>query len=88
MSTFDTKNWWISFNKSGKIGPVRDRSDFNEALSKLNRLHQESGEAQLRPSPYWKIPAMASIEFLIQYILVAMERFLVELMTIIKKVRN
>ena len=48
------KNWWISLNKSGKIGPVRDRSDFDEALSKLNRLHQKSGEAQLRPIPYWK----------------------------------
>ena len=31
---------------------------------------------------------MASIEFFIQYILVAMERILVELMTINKKVRN
>ena len=27
------KNWWISLNISGKIGPVRDRSDFNDALS-------------------------------------------------------
>ena len=38
------QNWWISFNKAGKIGPMRDRSDFNEALTKLHRLHQESGE--------------------------------------------
>ena len=48
------KNWWISLNKSGKIGPVRDRSDFNDALTTLNRLHQESGEQQLRPVPFWK----------------------------------
>ena len=48
------KNWWISLNKSGKIGLVRDRSDFNEALTKLHRLHQESGERQLRPVPFWK----------------------------------
>ena len=27
------KNWWISLNKPGKIGPVRDRSDFNDALT-------------------------------------------------------
>ena len=40
------KNWWISLNKSGKIGPVKDRSDFNDALTTLNRLHQESGEQQ------------------------------------------
>ena len=49
-----TKNWWISFNKSGKIGPMRDRSDFNEALTTLNRLHQESGEERLAPIPYWQ----------------------------------
>ena len=48
------KNWWITFNKSGKIGPVRDRSDYNDALTTLNRLHQESGEQQLRPVPFWK----------------------------------
>ena len=46
------KKWWISINL--------ERSDFNRALTALNRLHQESG----------------------------MERFLVELMTINKKVRN
>ena len=48
------KNWWISFNKSGKTGPVRDRSDFNDALTTLSRLYQESGERQLRPVPFWK----------------------------------
>ena len=48
------KNWWISLNKSGKIGPVRNRSDFNDALSTLHRLHEESGEEQLRPIPFWK----------------------------------
>ena len=46
--------WWISLNKSGKIGPVRDRSDFNDALTTLSRLHQESGERQLMPVPFWK----------------------------------
>ena len=48
------KNWWISLNNSGKTGPVRDRSDFNDALTTLNRLHHESGEQQLRPVPFWK----------------------------------
>ena len=48
------KNWWVSLNKSGKIGPMRDRSDFNEALTKLHRLHQESGEEQLAPIPHWQ----------------------------------
>ena len=27
------QNWWISLNKSGNTGPLRNRSDFNEALS-------------------------------------------------------
>ena len=48
------QNWWISVNKSGNTGPLRNRSDFNEALSTLNRLHQESGERQLWPMPFWK----------------------------------
>ena len=45
------ENWWISFH--GKIGPMRNRSDFNEALTKLHRLHQESGEEQFAPIPFW-----------------------------------
>ena len=48
------KNWWISLNNSGRSGPVRNRSDFNDALTTLNRLHQESGEQQLRPIPFKK----------------------------------
>ena len=48
------KNWWISLKNSGKTGPVRDRSDCNDALTTLNRPHQESGEQQLRPVPFWK----------------------------------
>ena len=48
------KNWWISLNNSGKTGPVRDRSDFNDALTTSNRLHQESGEQQPRPVSFWK----------------------------------
>ena len=49
------QNWWISLNKSGNTGgPLRKRSDFNQALSTINRLHRESGGRQLRPMPYWK----------------------------------
>ena len=47
ISPIIRKNWWISLNNSGKTGPVRDRSDFNDALTTLNRLHHESGEQQL-----------------------------------------
>ena len=48
------QNWWISLNKSEDTGPLRKRSDFNQALSTLNRLRRESGGQQLRPTPYWK----------------------------------
>ena len=47
------QNWWISLKKFGDQGPLRKRSDFNEALSAVNRLHQEAGGQQLRPMPYW-----------------------------------
>ena len=58
---------------------MRDRSDFNDALTQLNRLHQESGE---EANSILEKPAMAPIiEFFFQHNLVAMERFLVELMT-------
>ena len=48
------RKWWISLKESGDTGPLRKRSDFNEALSALNRLHQASGERPLRPLPCWK----------------------------------
>ena len=48
------KSWWISLNKSEKFGPVRDRSEFNDALTTLNPPHQEFGKQQLRPVPFWK----------------------------------
>ena len=49
------QNLWISLNKSGNTTePMRKRSDFNQALSTLNRLHREAGGRQLRPTPYWK----------------------------------
>ena len=47
--------WWISLNKSGNdTQPLRKRSDCKQALSTLNRLHQEAGGEQLKPMPCWK----------------------------------
>ena len=54
QNIFDTNRIGGSLKKSGNTGPLRNRSDFNEALSTSNRLHQESGERQLRPMPFWK----------------------------------
>ena len=48
------QNWWISLNKTGNTGPLRKRSDFNQVLSTLDRLHHESRNRKLRPMPYWK----------------------------------
>ena len=43
-------NWWISLNKSGSDTlPLIKRSDFKQALSTLERLHQEAGGDQLEP---------------------------------------
>ena len=81
------KNWWISFSNSAKTGPLRDCSDFNDVLTTLNRLHQESGEQLLRPVPLWKYhkwhPSSSSSSSL-----VAMELFLVELIKIQRKVQK
>ena len=48
------RNWWISLNTSGRNDPMKLRSDFNEALTKLHRLHCESGEERLAPIPSWQ----------------------------------
>ena len=73
------KNWWISLNTSGKNKPMKLRSDFNESLTKLHRLHRESGEERLAPIPSMATPEMTSVVFFIHHILVAVELFLVEL---------
>ena len=74
-STFEIRRiGWISLKNSGKTGPVRGRSDFNDALSTLNRAGQE----QLRQVPFREISKLAPIiKFFLQ--LVAMERLMVEL---------
>ena len=49
------QDWRITLNKSGNnTQPLRKRSDFNQALSTLNRLHQEAGGQQLGPMLCWK----------------------------------
>ena len=48
------KNWWISLNTSGRNAPMKLRSDFSEALTKMHRLHRESGDERLAPIPFWQ----------------------------------
>ena len=35
--------WYLTFNKAGKNGLMKLRSDFRAAVSMKNRLHRESG---------------------------------------------
>ena len=46
------KNWSFSLNKSGKNAPMRLRSDFRTAVTRMNRLHRESGEERPEPIPF------------------------------------
>ena len=48
------KTWSISLNTSGRNAPMKLRSDFSEALTKLHRLHRESGEERPAPIPFWQ----------------------------------
>ena len=41
--------WYLTFNKSGKNGPMRLRPDFRAAVSLKNRLHRESGVQVAEP---------------------------------------
>ena len=47
------KNWWISLNTSGRNAPMKLRSDFSEAFTKLHRCHRESGEKRFAPILFW-----------------------------------
>ena len=43
--------WSISLNTSARNAPMKLRSDFSEALTKMHRLHRGSGEERLAPIP-------------------------------------
>ena len=46
------KIWSICLNTSGRNAPMKPRSDFSEALTKMHGLHRESGEERLVPIPF------------------------------------
>ena len=91
---FDSSNdgrWVFSVQENGgslsvslEIGSMRDRSDFNEFTPSSPRVWRRA----TRADSFLVISAMASIIFFIQHILVAVERFLVELITTNNKDRN
>ena len=81
------RNWWISLNNSRTSGPLKNRSDFNEALSTLHHLTPRIWRTTTQASAILEVSILAPIiEFFLQ--LVAMERFLVELILIQIKVHT
>ena len=64
------KNWYITLNKSGRNAPMKLRSDFQEALTKMHCLHRESGRATCTDSCL-PVSEMAFVVFFIQHIMVA-----------------
>ena len=44
----------LSLNTSGANAPMKLRSDFSEASTKMHRLHCESGEERLALIPFWQ----------------------------------
>ena len=52
---YNKNRWWFHLNKScSDTLPLRKCSDFKQALSTFERLHQEAGGEQLAPILYWK----------------------------------
>ena len=52
---YHKNKWWLDSNKQGSNTiPLRNRSDFKQALSTLERLQQEVGEEPFVPTHSWK----------------------------------
>ena len=48
---YSKNKWWLHSNKQGSnTMPLRNRSDFKQALSTLQRLQQEAGEEPHMPT--------------------------------------
>ena len=69
--------WWLNLNKSGSDTlPLRKRFDFKQALSTLQRSHQEAGEEPFVPTYSHKHKQWQSASKFVLY-MVEMARFLV-----------
>ena len=75
--SFYKSNWWLHSNKQGSnTMPLRNRSDFKQELSTLERLQQEAGEKPYVPTYSYKHKTMAvGTEFI--FYMVELARFLV-----------
>ena len=81
MSAFDTKRI------GGSLTISLEKSD-QRSVDQITPSSPRVWRRTTRANSFLAMPAMAPIDFFIQHILVAMERFLEELMTINKKVRG
>ena len=80
-------NWWISLNNFGRSGPLKNRSDFKDALTKIKPSAPRIWRTTTQASTILEVSVLALIiEFFFQ--LVAMERFLVELIINQRKSTN
>ena len=79
------KNWWISLNKSGKNRTDERSFRLQRSVDQVAPSSPRVWRRATRTDSSLAIPAMASVVFFIRHILVAVERFLVELMKIKKK---
>ena len=73
------KTWTISLNTSGRNAPMKLRSDFSEALTKM---HRESGEERLAPFLFWQYQKWHPSSSSSSTSWLAVERSLVELIKI------
>ena len=55
--------WYLTLNKSGKNAPMRLRSDIRTAVTRMNRLHRESGEERAEPILFATVPKVAPVFF-------------------------
>ena len=86
---FYCKNkWWLHSNKQGSNTiPLRNRSDFKQALSTLQRLQQEAGEGTTRAYSLLLPQTMAvGTEFI--FYMVELARFLVVFLQLRKSRRR
>ena len=64
---YKNNKWWLHSKKSGSNTlPLRNLANFKQALSTLNRLHQEAGGEQLEPDSVLEVQTKEiGIEFIL-----------------------
>ena len=82
------KNWWISLNTSGRNPPMKSDQISSKHFFLIAPSSPWVWRTAIRADSFLAVSEMILVVFFIQHILVAVERFLVEFLTINKKVCN